>query len=88
MIRSKCLYHLTFFLFAYDTNIYYESSNILDIQKTVNKELRKVRKWLEVIRLALNIDKTKFVIFHSPQNILNDRVIIKFGRKRSTRKLV
>ena len=42
---------LTFFLFADDTNIYYESSNILDIQKTVNKELRKVRKWLEANRL-------------------------------------
>ena len=54
---------LTFFLFADDTNIYYESSNILDIQKTVNKELRKVRKWLEANRLALNIDKTNFVIF-------------------------
>ena len=77
-----------FFLFADDTNIYYESSNILDIQKTVNKELRKVRKWLEANRLALNIDKTNFIIFHSPQNIPNDRVIIKFGRKRSTRKLV
>ena len=37
----------TFFLFADDTNIYYESSNILDIQKTVNKELCKVRKWLK-----------------------------------------
>ena len=34
---------LTFFLFADDTNIYYESSGLLDIQKSVNKELRKVR---------------------------------------------
>ena len=51
-------------------------------KKTVNKELRKVRKWLEANRLALNIDKTNFVIFHSPQNIPNDWVIIKFGRKK------
>ena len=79
---AKVAKKLTFFLFADDTNIYYESSNILDIQKTVNKELRKVRKWLEANRLALNIDKTNFVIFHSPQNIPNDRVIIKFGRKK------
>ena len=79
---AKVSKKLTFFLFADDTNIYYESSNILDIQKTVNKELRKVRKWLEANRLALNIDKTNFVIFHSPQNIPNDRVIIKFGRKK------
>ena len=33
---------LTFFLFADDINIYYESSDVVDIQKTVNKELRKV----------------------------------------------
>ena len=36
---------LTFFLFADDTNIYYESSDVVDIQKTVNKELRNVREW-------------------------------------------
>ena len=79
---AKVSKKLTFFLFADDRNVYYESSNILDIQKTVNKELRKVRKWLEANRLALSIDKTNFVIFHSPQNIPNDQVIIKFGRKK------
>ena len=30
-----------FFPFADDTNIYYESSDILEIQKTVNKDLNK-----------------------------------------------
>ena len=79
---AKVFKKLTFFLFADDTNIYYESSNVLDIQKTLNKELPKVHKWLEANRLALNIDKTNFVIFHSPQNIPNDQVTIKFGRKK------
>ena len=32
---------LTFFLFADDTNIYYESSDVVDIQKTVNKDYEK-----------------------------------------------
>ena len=36
--------HLTFCLFAADTSIYYESSNLLHIQTIVNRELRKVRK--------------------------------------------
>ena len=49
---------LTFFLFAEDTNIYYESSDVLEIQKTVNKKLKKVRKWLEANCLAPNIEKT------------------------------
>ena len=30
---------LTFYLFADDTNIYFESSDLLHLQKTVNKEL-------------------------------------------------
>ena len=59
---------LTFFLFADDTNIYYELPSLLDIQKSVNREIRKVRKWLESGRLALNLDKTNFVIFHATQN--------------------
>ena len=42
---------LTFYLFADDTNIYFESSDLLTIQKVVNQELHKVRKWLEVITL-------------------------------------
>ena len=56
---------LTFYLFADDTNIYFDSPDLLDLQKTVNKELSKMKKWLESNRLALNIDKTNFVLFHS-----------------------
>ena len=59
---------LSFFLFADDTNIYYESSSLLDIQKSVNKELRNVGKWLESNCLALNLDKANFVLFHLTQN--------------------
>ena len=35
---------LTFYLFADDTNIYSESSDLLTIQKIVNRELHKIRK--------------------------------------------
>ena len=74
--------HLAFYLFADDTNIYYESSNLLHIQKIVNRELRKVRKWLEANRLALNIDKTNFVIFHSQQSKITDQIVLRIGRKK------
>ena len=33
---------LQFYLFADDTNIYYESSDLLNIQKILNRELHKV----------------------------------------------
>ena len=73
---------LIFFLFADDTNIYYESSSLLDIQKSVNKKIRKVRKWLESNRLALDLDKTNSIIFYSTQNKPETQINIKFGRKR------
>ena len=47
----------------------------------VNKELKKVKKWLDTNKLALNIDKTPFVIFHSHQNYLNKTVNIKIGKQ-------
>ena len=48
----------------------------------MNGELRNVRKWLDANYLALNIDKTNFVIFHSPQKIILDAVILKIGKKK------
>ena len=55
---------LQFYLFADDTNIYYEADNLVNLESTINKELKKLRIWLIVNRLSLNIDKTNFVIFH------------------------
>ena len=76
---SKCL---TFFLFADDTNIYYESFDLLSTQEIVNRELRKVRKWLETNRLALNIEKTNFVLFHSNKRKVILPIFLKIGRRK------
>ena len=57
---------LSFFLFADDTNIYYESNDLAILMRKVNKELKKVKLWLDSNKLALNVDKTNFVLFHSP----------------------
>ena len=54
---------LTFYLFADDRNIYLSSPDLIKLQKTMNRELRKIRKWLATNRLALNIEKTNYVIF-------------------------
>ena len=45
----------------------------------VNKELKKVKMWLDVNKLALNNDKTNFVIFKSPQHFRSITVSIKIG---------
>ena len=34
----------------------------------IDKELCKIDKWLKLNKLALNTTKSKFIIFHMPQN--------------------
>ena len=72
---------LTFYLFADDTNIYYESHCLYKLQKVVNKELKLVKKWLDANKLALNVEKTNFIIFHSLKNSLHETVNVKIGKK-------
>ena len=45
---------LTFYLFSDDTNIYFKSNDITHLQKIMNRELKKVKKWLDANRLSLN----------------------------------
>ena len=41
--------------------------NSQSFSDNINIELKKVYDWLKVNKLSLNISKTKFIIFHSPQ---------------------
>ena len=77
---------LLFFLFADDTNIYYESNDLHELEKTVNKELKLLSLWLNLNRLALNVSKTNFVIFRSPKKPLNHNVILIMNRKAIAQK--
>ena len=51
----------------------------------MSRELRKVKKWLDANPLALNIDKTNFVIFHSPHIKLSEPIVIRFCREKIQR---
>ena len=75
LVSSK----LTFYLFADDTNIYYEAENLVQQQSVVNKELKKVKKWLDANKLSLHIDKTNFIMFKSPQHSCPETANIKIG---------
>ena len=67
---------LNFFLFADDTNIYFESRNLALLEKTVNEELKKLSLWLNLNRLALNISKTNFVIFRANRALTHNVTLI------------
>ena len=58
---------LKFFLFADDTNIYFEADDHIGLTRRVNNELKKVKAWMDCNKLALNIEKTNYVLFHSPK---------------------
>ena len=45
----------------------------------MNKELKKLYTWLIVNRLALNISKTNFIVFH-PQNKEKKRITIRINK--------
>ena len=72
---------LSFYLFADDTNIYSESNNLYDLIRIVNRELRSVKKWLDINKLSLNIDKRNYIIFHSSYVNVPFDAVIKIGKK-------
>ena len=77
---------LDLYLFADDTNIYYEDKSSENLEIRVNKELKNLYLWLSVNRLALNIEKTNFVIFHPFNKPFKYNVTIIIHKKAITEK--
>ena len=67
------------FLFVY-LYIYYESSSLDKLERTVNRELNKLYLWLNVNRLSLNIDKTNFIVFHPYNKPIKKSITIKINK--------
>ena len=38
----------------------------------INTELDKISEWLKINKLSLNVDKTKFMLFHMPQKNIDN----------------
>ena len=52
-------------LFADDTNIFVSGKSILEIEQTINVELKALSIWFKLNKLTLNIKKTNFMIIKS-----------------------
>ena len=72
---------LHFYLFADDTNIYYEAETLKKLETVINRELRKLDTWLIVNRLSLNIAKTKFLVFHPYNKPRKQMITLKIHKK-------
>lgn len=53
---------LKFVFFADDTTLYSSGKNIEQLLSTVEKELSIFKKWFDIKKLLLNINKTKLII--------------------------
>ena len=58
-----CSKLLKFILFADDTNLFFSSKSIKDLQNIINTELDKLSNWFRIIKLSINVSKTKFILF-------------------------
>ena len=73
--------NLNFILYADDTTLSSPmcsftrgcNGNIELISTLFNSELNKIADWLAVNKLSLNVQKTKFMIFHYRQRVLTDK---------------
>ena len=72
-----------FLMYADDTTIYFnlEDFPIENRELLINNELEKVNKWLKLNKLAVNVDKTKSMLFHKRRPVtpiqfsMNNRII-------------
>ncbi len=69
---------LATFLFADDTTCLAENRNLHDLITYMNTELNKLAVWFKANKMAVNVGKTNYIIFHTrgKQINLNGRDII------------
>jgi hypothetical protein len=53
-------------LFADDTTLQLNSSDVQNLFNTANSELSKVAEWFRANKLTLNLSKTKYILFKQP----------------------
>jgi len=58
-------------LFADDTNIFVSGKSLLEVEQTINNELKALSNWFKLNKLSLNIHKTKFMIIKSRKKNIN-----------------
>ena len=56
-------------LFADDTNIFLEGTDIDEMCTIMNSEIEKLCSWLNVNKLSLNVEKTHYMVFTKRQNL-------------------
>ena len=56
-------------MYADDTNISFQSNKLDELEDLMNIELGKLKEWLNVNKLSLNVAKTEFMVIGSRQRL-------------------
>jgi len=57
-------------LFTDDTDIFVADHNLNNLIRDISYELQLISEWFQVNNLSLNVNKTNFVFFVSPKNVM------------------
>ena len=70
-------------MFAYDTNIPFAASTLIDVENGLNSEVRSLNQWLISNKLSLNVAKTEFMVIGVNQRLYSlwDKVNIEIDDK-------
>ena len=71
-------------LFADDTNLFCSDNNMRTLFETANQELSQINDWFLANKLSLNVEKTKYMLFHKltdQENIPLKLPLLKLNRK-------
>ena len=75
-------------LFADDTNLFCSDNNMRALFETANQELSQINDWFLANKLSLNVEKTKYMLFHKltdQENIPLKLPLLKLNRKITER---
>ena len=61
-------------MYVDDTTLYCIIENREECKDIINKELSIIHQWLTSNKLSLNINNTKFMVFHTTENKLNIQI--------------
>ena len=57
-------------MFADDTNLFFSESSYEKVFQVANEELKSIDNWLTANKLSLNINKTYYIVFRTPNSKL------------------
>ena len=63
-------------LFADDTNILYSHTCLKKLNEIIQVEINKISDWLNVNKLSMNLEKTKFILFRTKNKKLKNTIKI------------